>query len=173
METCINTQPSLPTHDSYFFQLLPFSYCHALCTSDVAFLRTSVITLTSQLVLCTAYVRPLFFAGGQRGRPCLLFVRAFGSTGSPGNPHTPVLRAEKKTNFTINGRNDGCYRTIIPQLSAPCAGRMKMNSSSWACIIFLKNKCRTNPSHVRSTCPSKKRDDVFRQIIFLQTVFGV
>jgi hypothetical protein len=32
---------------------------------------------------------------------------------------------------------------------------MKFNAG--ACIIFLKAKCRANPTHIPSTCPSKKR----------------
>ena len=35
----------------YFFNCFRSAYCHALCTSDASFLRASVITLTSQLVL--------------------------------------------------------------------------------------------------------------------------
>src|SRR5690606_2238867 len=51
----------------YCFQLLPFTYCHALCTSDVfhSFVPHSFQTHFTTCA-CTALGRPDFFAGGKR-----------------------------------------------------------------------------------------------------------
>jgi len=50
--------------------------------------------LTLQLVLCTAMSGLYVFAGGTKEAGHARCSSApFGSTGSPGNPHTPVLRA--------------------------------------------------------------------------------
>jgi len=81
------------TLSRYFFQLLPLHFCHALCTSDVPFLRTSVIPLASQLVLARLMAGLYFLPGDKEAGHAFCSSAPFGSTGSPGNPHTPVLRA--------------------------------------------------------------------------------
>ena len=95
---CFAPQPSLPTHDPFFFQLLPFRFCHALCASD---------SLIYFFIPCGAKDKPHTNKKCMHGLcPALIFCRGakeaghaccssapFGSTGSPGNPHTPVLRA--------------------------------------------------------------------------------
>lgn len=53
----------------YFFNCFRSAYCHALCTSDVPFLRASVIAVTSQLVLARHQAGRKSFAGGSGGRP--------------------------------------------------------------------------------------------------------
>ena len=53
----------------YFFNRFRYAYCHALCTSDVPFLRTSVITLTSQLVLARHQAGRNILRGESGGRP--------------------------------------------------------------------------------------------------------
>ena len=65
------------------------AYCHALCTSDASFLRASVITLTSQLVLARHQAGQKCFAGGKAvAGLCLLFVLALHLASSPRNPRT-------------------------------------------------------------------------------------
>lgn len=60
--------------------------CHALCTSDAPFVRTSLIPLTSQLVLARLMSGLYFLRGAKGGRPCLLFVLALYLAGSPRKP---------------------------------------------------------------------------------------
>ena len=53
----------------YFFNRFRYAYCHALCTSDASFLRASVITLTSQLVLARHQAGRNILRGESGGRP--------------------------------------------------------------------------------------------------------
>jgi hypothetical protein len=76
---------------SIFFQPLPLTLLSCLVylgRSIPSFSRTSFTqSLHSLHNLCLHGIgRPLFFAGGKGGRPCLLFVCAFSSTGSPATP---------------------------------------------------------------------------------------
>jgi hypothetical protein len=67
-----------PAFLKYIFFIQLKKSCHALCTSDVCFyFFTSGATanLTQTKSACTAYVRPVFFAGGKR-RPAMPVVRA-------------------------------------------------------------------------------------------------
>jgi hypothetical protein len=76
--------------DEHLFYLLPLRFCHALCASDVAFLRTSVIPLTSQLVLARSWLAKIFCGGKAVASHAPLFVRALFLAGSPRNPRTPA-----------------------------------------------------------------------------------
>jgi hypothetical protein len=94
MENCFCSPPSLPTHRPYFFQLLPFTYCHALCTSDASFLRSVVppsLTHYAHFTTCACTVigRLIFFAGGNKeAAKAQLFVLALYLASSARTHHT-------------------------------------------------------------------------------------
>jgi hypothetical protein len=85
---CIGSQPFLPTRIPYFFNCFRYAYCHALCTSDASFLRASVITLTSQLVLARHQASRKYFAGGKWWLACAYC--SCSPCASPAPPATPV-----------------------------------------------------------------------------------
>ena len=72
----------------YFFNCFRSAYCHALCTSDASFLRTSVISSLHNL--CLHGIRPaeMFCGGKVVAGLCLLFVLALCLASSPRNPRT-------------------------------------------------------------------------------------
>ncbi len=91
-------------HTIHFFQPLPFRFCHALCPQTFWLffysLRGYGQTHTNKKFLhglCPA----LILCGGKGGRPCLLFVRAFSSTGSPAPPRACAARARYSQWYTM------------------------------------------------------------------------
>jgi len=153
--------------------------CHALCTSDASFVLPIAIGITHSTrftsCACTAYGRPIFFCGGQKeaGHACCS-CSLYASQAPPANPRTP---ARARLNSPVYTLWCACQRVLVlpkhalqrhHNLSAPCLMLPRLRYSSWACIIFLKAKCRAKPTHIRSTCPSKKRDEALVIVSFFK-----
>jgi|JI10StandDraft_1071094.scaffolds.fasta_scaffold20467_10 hypothetical protein len=76
-------------------------------------------------------------------------------------------------------RSDKAHATGVRRLrhffmlsAPPESFVLRMKFSAGACIIFLKRKCRASPSHIQSTCPSKKRSS-FCAALLPQMPLGV
>ena len=90
------------SHASFFLIRIFFiqlkKNCHALCSSDVAFLRASVIPLTSQLVLARSLAALFFCGGNKEAAKALLFVRALFLARLP---RTPTRLARARVVLTV------------------------------------------------------------------------
>ena len=133
---------------SYFFQPLPFRFCHALCTSVVVCFLFAARLLSSDTQTKSTCTRGHTFFVLRGSGMCghLFFVRAFSPPAFPRNPHAGrrgrgCLRARRLTQEYCLRQRIAYAGVGLHALAAPWK-RSAFNEVQWlACIIFLKPKC--------------------------------